>query len=153
MSLKFKLSWFASIIVISLCCGAPTVLVLFHIIGRSYAISIVSPPDYTPSELADHETGGGSGGTWVKNIYRTADEQNDVLSFMEDGFSGFILVERVDPIRTAPVYSNSACVSDTSLGRYFYSRGRYPCISVAIYPDVEIPSDTLIEIFEWYPDR
>ncbi len=153
MSHKFKLAWVVSIIIISLFCGVPTMLIFFHGIGKAYVISTISPPDYPDSQLENRETGGGSGGTWVKNIYHTTDNQDEVLSFMESRTPDFTLNKYEDPLRTSPIYSNSACAYETRLGRYFYSRGYYPCISLSIYPDKEVQSETLIEVFEWYPDR
>lgn len=153
MSLMFKLGWSIAIIAISVFCGTPTTLILFYLIGRGYVLSTLSPPDYPGSEIINQESGGGSGGTWVKTIYDTTDSQDKVLSFMEARMPGFALSETKDPLRTAPIYSNSSCAYETHLGRYFYSRGYYPCKSLSIYPDGEVQARTLIEVFEWYPDH
>lgn len=59
MSLKFKLAWGASIVIISWCCGAPMMFLFFNLMGREYVVSSIAAPDYPGSRLQSRETGGG----------------------------------------------------------------------------------------------
>ena len=155
MSLKFKLAWGISVIILSLVCGMSFMLLMFNLLGRAYVLSTISPPHYPASQLEQHKTGGGSGGTWVTYIYHTKDDHHKVLAFMEPRMQGFTTMndKEKEPLRNTPIHSNSACTYDTLLGRYFYSRGKYPCISLSIYPDPDEPSETVLEVSEWYPER
>ena len=129
----------------------------------SYAASAIAyslaPPEYPNSELIERWQSGGSDSMWDRSTYRTEDNVDEVITFMEAYLPEFsseenqegAIVYRSSVRSTNWIARHAAKIACTTLYCIEKSAYTYPSASVTVFAEPDYPTTTTIWIWLSWP--